>query len=216
MSGTGPGSQAAELHRDVFTVLAHDLGGIASSLALRADALAVVLPSADHAALCALAEEVRNINRVLRLIRGPQGSEALAPARNMPVAQWWRFVSRLTNAILPRGAVVHATLEAAPLSPLQASTLSHLWLAACKELSRRGVQPPCRISLTVTPRDEPGEGVTLLAELPADSWPAQSASRSASRWFRYSARLARLNGAELQWWAVERDAARWLCSMGVL
>jgi hypothetical protein len=214
VSGFVPGSQAAELHRDVFTVLAHDLGGIASSLALRADALAAVLPGADHAALSALAEEVRDINRVLRLIRGPQGTDALAPGRNMPVAQWWRFVARLTNAILPRGAVVHATLEAAPLSPLQASTLSHLWLAACKDLTWRGLQPPCDISLTVTPRDEPGEGATLVAELPAGRWPAPRASRSASRWFRYSARLARLNGAELQWWTVEGDAARWLCSIG--
>ena len=208
------GAQAAELHRDVFAVLAHDLGGLASSLSLRADALAALLPGTDHAALCALAEEVRDTNRMLRLVSGPRGTDALAPAPNIPVKNWWRLVSRLTTATLPRGVVPRVQLEAEPFSPLEASSLAHMWLAACKDLTERGLQPPCTISLTISPRDETGEGATLIADLPADRWPAQNTSRARSRWLRYGSQMARLNGAELHWWTVEHDVARWMCSTG--
>src|SRR5512143_2273684 len=108
--------EAAELHRELFTVLAHELGGIATALSLRTDAVAAVIPPADHAALRTLSEQIRDVNRLLRVMRGVVGESTLAPSRRMTVDDWWRFTSRLTNSILPRGVRVDTSFRSAQLN----------------------------------------------------------------------------------------------------
>jgi hypothetical protein len=66
-------AENAELNRDVISTLAHELGGIASALDLRAAAMARSIPDQDLVALREIAEEVRMATRAARFARGPDG-----------------------------------------------------------------------------------------------------------------------------------------------
>lgn len=191
--------------------MAHDLGTVTAALALRADALRLVIPPEDVTAFQSLAADLRDHARLARLIRGPQGADTLSPLQRLPINDWWRVVSHVTVAALPRGVVVHATLNAAVLTALRAHLYSLLWLSACKALAEEGVQAPCTIELVsgrVGGLDAPG----LTATCPLASFPVRTRRRGRGRWQQYAERIAEQAEMPLTWWAVDGEFRVWSCA----
>ena len=196
--------EAAELNRDVLSSLAHELGGIASALDLRAAAMARTLPDHDMTALRDIAEEVRLATRAARFARGGDGFGMLNPMRRQPLEEWWRLTGRFTGAVLPRGVQVEPNFAEAQLTAAQASALTWLWLAGCKEIAERGITTPATILLK---GGTASGGVTLLAEL--DRTRVDGTNGLRSRWSNYAARIAKDVSVAPPAWNFDDDAVRW-------
>src|SRR5262245_61480623 len=100
-----------ELARHALASVAHELGGIAGALDLRAGVISGAISAQDTAALRGLVEELRFATRALRLMRGPDGSGTLDPARRQSLTEWWRLTSRFVSSVLPRGIAVDARVD---------------------------------------------------------------------------------------------------------
>jgi hypothetical protein len=202
-------AEGTELNEAVLSVLAHELGGIASALDLRAHALASTIPLRDSEALKTLAEELRLATRALRLVRSQDASGMLSPMREQTLAEWWRLASRLTRAVLPRGTVVDAAFTEARLPAGQSGHLTGIWLSACKDLAEKGVKTPASIALQGGPSDT-GRGVTLIAETNAA---VVATNGDASRWARHAAEIASELSAMAPFWKREGAVVRWTCTI---
>jgi hypothetical protein len=205
--------EAAELHQDVLSSLAHELGGIASALDLRAAAMSRTIPEQDTTALRDIAEEVRMATRAARFARGSDGFGMLNPMRRQSLDEWWRLTSRFTAAVLPRGVQVEPRFGEAQLTALQASSLTWLWLAACKEIGEKGLTTPASIVLQGSgtagngPVDAGRAAAALVAEIDRDRIPSLNGTKS--RWSPYVARVAKELGVEAPCWEAESDKVRW-------
>ena len=199
--------EKAELNRDVISTLAHELGGIASALDLRAAAMARTIPEQDLGALREIAEEVRMATRAARFARGLDGSGMLNPTRRQSLDEWWRLSGRFTASVLPRGVAVEPRFGDLALTAEQASILTWIWLAGCKELSERGLTTPTTVSLTAE-RSATDDAVSwLVAETRKDSFgPGEG---SPGRWSRYAAKLAKVLGVDPPDWHDEAGTLRW-------
>lgn len=197
--------EAVELNRDVLSSLAHELGGIASALDLRAAAMSRTLPDQDMTALRDIAEEVRLATRAARFARGADGFGMLNPMRRQSLEEWWRLTGRFTGAVLPRGVQVEPLFTEAQITATQASALTWLWLAGCKEISERGITAPATIFL----KGGTGAGstVTLVAEL--DRQRVEETNGITSRWSNYAARIAREVSVTPPAWTFDDDMVRW-------
>ena len=194
-------AEAAELLSDALGVAVHDLGGAVAALELRADALAAE-PGGDGAGLRAIAREVRETTRLLRLLRGPRGGEALAPARGLGTVGWWRHVERLTRAALPRGTVVTATCADGNLTPSEAMRLAYAWMAACRDVAARDSAVPLTIAVEVHPVGPDGTGASITAR--CTPWPGGEITRGTG-WRRFASRLP---GVAVEWWSPDGPGAR--------
>ena len=207
--------EAAELNRDVLSSLAHELGGIASALDLRAAAMARTLPDQDMTALRDIAEEVRLATRAARFARGADGFGMLNPMRRQSLEEWWRLTGRFTGAVLPRGVQVEPLFTEAQMTATQASALTWIWLAGCKAIAERGITTPATILLkggaelnsTARSAAAGGNTVTLLAELPRDR--VENTNGVKSRWSSYVARIAKELGVAPPAWTFDDDLVRW-------
>ena len=197
--------EAAELNKDVLSSLAHELGGIASALDLRAAAMSRTLPDQDMTALRDIAEEVRLATRAARFARGSDGLGMLNPMRRQSLEEWWRLAGRFTGAVLPRGVQVEPQFTEAQVTATQASALTWLWLAGCKEISERGITTPATVLLKGGSGN--GSNVTLLAEL--DRHRVENTNGIKSRWSSYSARIAKEVGVTPPVWTFDDDTVRW-------
>lgn len=200
--------EAAELNRDVLSSLAHELGGIASALDLRAAAMSHTIPDQETAPLRDIAEEVRLATRAARFARGSDGFGMLNPMRRQSLDDWWKITHRFTAAVLPRGVHVEPHFSPAQLTAAQASAMTWIWLAACKDIVERGLATPAQIVL----RGDAGiggaaGGVTLLAEVDAQNVPSPNGTKS--RWVRYAARLAKDAGLKAPSWELGNDTVQW-------
>ena len=200
-------AEGAELHRDVISTLAHELGGIASALDLRAAAMSRSIPEQDLIALRDIAEEVRMATRAARFARGSDGSGMLNPARRQSFDEWWRLTGRFTASVLPRGVSVEPRFEHVQLTSEQASSLTWIWLAACKQLSERGFNTPATVRLT----GGPGSNGRNVAMLSADTEAERVGDpvRATSRWSRYAAKMAKEVGVDAPEWEADGGALRW-------
>jgi len=213
-SGAVLTAENAELNRDVFTALAHDLGGIAGALDLRASALERIIPEADALALHTLSDQVRLVNRGVRLVRGPSdGGDRLMPSRMQSLEDWWALASGFTNVVLPRGVSVDAHWDPAQLSASRAAPLTWVWLAACKELTELGITTPCTVSLRGIVS---GGDVVLVAEVPGDRLTLPNGSKRPSRWRRYAAGVSETQGITLQGWNRSGDLTQWRCALAAV
>jgi hypothetical protein len=204
------GSEVAELTRDILSALAHELGGIASALDLRAHVLSNAIPPQDLAALRDLAEELRVATRAIRLVRGPDGSGTLNPSRRQTLAEWWRMAARFVAVALPRGTALETRFAEGELTASQASDLLLLLLAACKELAERGIITPCTISIVSGPLDKGSAGVTLVVEVPSDR---VSPADPESRWAKYAEQAARKRKVTPPTWETDASLVRWRCTV---
>jgi hypothetical protein len=143
-----------QLLREVLSTAAHDLGGLSSALALRVDVLAGSLPAADDAALRAVAGEVRSLGRQLRVLRGPQGGDTLAPAGGRSLAEWYALVERFGRPLLGRGASMRGSVGDGAFSGAHASERAYALLlsvlACCRALRERRGARPVSVALRVS------------------------------------------------------------------
>jgi hypothetical protein len=200
-------AESAELNRDVISTLAHELGGIASALDLRAAAMARSIPEQDLAALREIAEEVRMATRAARFARGPDGNGMLNPTRRQSLDDWWRLTGRFTASVLPRGVAVEPRFAEAHLTTEQASALTWIWLAACKQVGERGFTTPATVRLTGGPGDSGATVASLAAETDADR--VGGPVRATFRWSRYAAKVAKVLGIDPPEWEQEGGILRW-------
>ena len=199
-------AENAELNRDVISTLAHELGGIASALDLRAAAMARAIPEQDLGALREIAEEVRMATRAARFARGPDGSGMLNPMRRQSLDEWWKLSGRFTASVLPRGVAVEPRFAELTLTAEQASILTWIWLAGCKELSERGLKTPATLRLTAE-RAADGAEPWLVAETPHASF--GSADELPKRWSRYAAKMSKILGVDPPDWHEDAGMLRW-------
>ena len=205
--------EAAELNRDVLSSLAHELGGIASALDLRAAAMSRTLPDQDMTALRDIAEEVRLATRAARFARGADGFGMLNPMRRQSLEEWWRLTGRFTGAVLPRGVQVEPQFTEAQMTAMQASALTWIWLAGCKEIAERGITTPATILLkggadvSAAAGSSAANSVTLVAELNRDR--VENTNGVKSRWASYVARVARDLGVTPPVWTFDDDLVCW-------
>ena len=203
----------SELTRDVLAAVAHELGGIGGALDLRAAAMASTIPENDLRALKDIAGEIRTVTRAVRMIRGADGFGTLAPGRRLTLAEWWKLLSRFAPVALPRGVDVESRLPDSDLNSAHASSLSWIWLAACKELADRGIIPPCTITLSGGPAED-GRGVTIVAEVAADC--LESPDFVGSTWSQYAATLAEQHGITPPVWVQDGPTLRWSCELATM
>lgn len=199
-------AESAELNRDVISTLAHELGGIASALDLRAAAMARTIPEQDLAALREIAEEVRIATRAARFARGPDGSGMLNPLRRQSLDEWWRLTGRFTASVLPRGVSVEPRFDDATLTAEQANALTWVWLAGCKEVGERGITTPATVTLSGS-RADGDAGAVLIAETAASR--VGAGEGGLSRWSRYAAQASEMLGVEVPQWRQQGDALQW-------
>lgn len=204
-------AEASELNRDVLSVVAHELGGIASALDLRTAAMSRTIPETDRAALGELVEQLRLATRAVRFARGTDKSETLNPGRLQTLAEWWKFTERFTSVVLPRGVQVDARLLDAHLDAAQASGLTWVWLAACKQVAESGIQTPCTVTLRSGPAGHGSGEVTLVAEVDSERLP--SANGATPRWSRYAEKVARGCGITANSWQHDGSVVRWSCTL---
>lgn len=208
-----PSAECAEIYRDVFSHLAHELGGISSALGLRADALSSVVPAADHLALRGLSDQLRDMNRLLRLLQSQPGTPLMAPKRPNTAADWWALTARTVGAALPRGVLVEADVDDIELPPTSATVLTHLLLLAARDRVSSGLTPPARLRVRVAPDVATPDTVIVTADLQESGELDDHNSLLATRWQRYAARLARRNHAALTWWHSNENQKRWQCAL---
>lgn len=143
-----------QLLRAMLGTAAHDLGGVASALALRVDVLAPSLPSADAAGLRGVVEHVRTLGRQLRRLRGAAGGSNLAPARERSLTEWLSLLERFGGPILGRGMALRMTCDAGSIAPEAEHSLTYGVLALFSALHEL--------------RDEQSATIELRAESEAD------------------------------------------------
>ena len=203
------GAEAMELSRHALASVAHELGGIATALDLRAGVISGTVSAQDAAALRGLVEELRVATRAVRLVRGPDGSGALDPSKRQSLADWWKLTSRFVSNVLPRGVSVDVRVDEGQLDAEQASALTWLLLAACKELAVRGILTPCAVSLDVGSVD--ADGTTVLVEISSDK--VSPGDDKSVRWTRYAARLAAQRDMSPPRWEQDGSRIRWMCTV---
>jgi hypothetical protein len=191
-------AEDAELNDAVLSTVAHELGGIATALDLRAAALARTIPPNDVAALRSLAEELRANTRAVRLLRGADASGKLAPSRQQNLNEWWRLVSKVSRVVLPSHMAINATFEDSPLKTSVANALTWIWLCVCKDLAENEAGAPSTVTLRGFNEDG---NVVLRAEVPGSAMPADS------NWMRHAAEVAT---------SIEATRPRWEHSGGVV
>ena len=206
-------AEYAELNRDVISTLAHELGGIASALDLRAAAMSRSIPEQDLLALREITEKVQIATRAARFARGMDSSGMLNPMRRQSLEDWWRLTRRFTAGVLPRGVEVEPHFTEVHLTAAQASALTWIWLAGCKEIGERGLVTPARLVLHGGAGENGSNSVSVLAELDADR--LGTASNSGERWSRHAARLAKALGVQPPSWERDGGKVRWVCVVPV-
>lgn len=202
------GGEAMELARHALSSVAHELGGIATALDLRAGVISGTVSEQDKAALRGLVEELRSATRAVRLVRGPDGSGMLDPSKRQSLADWWRLTSRFVSSVLPRGVSITASVDDGSLDAEEASALTWLLLAACKELAVRGIRTPSSVAVRLVTND--GEGTTVALEM--DSGTLSSGDDESARWSRYAALLAAQRDMSPPRWEQDGSRFRWTCT----
>ncbi len=194
---------AAALYRDALRSVIHDLGGVTAALGLRIEVLARRTDPGDAAALQGLVQQVRRLHRALRLLRGPDGVDALAPSRLATGADWWELTEPMTTGLVPHGVRVTSSNLNGLLAPAQAHTLALLWLAAIRELGARKLPSTAQLDVDID-----GDPASFRATATTDGL---RAARTTT-WRRLALQVASTGKATIDWWEPDGDA-RWLLTV---
>jgi len=128
------GALEADLLRKVLDTVTHDLGGLSSALALRADVMQRSAPSAAADACGAIARELRSLGGQLREISGPRGPGTLSPVPTGSLARWFALVRRFGQPLLGRGVTLRGEVEDAHVGAAAAHELTYIVLALLNAL----------------------------------------------------------------------------------
>ncbi|MEO6445478.1 MAG: hypothetical protein ABIZ91_17525 [Gemmatimonadaceae bacterium] len=188
-------STDAELLREVLGSLAHDLGGMSSALALRADALGPEARTSDAAALHDIADEMRSLGRHLRFLRGPRGAEAASPVNAGSLHTWWSVMERVGGSCLVRGVALEGEIAELQVTPEQAYALTFVVLALFRDLVRRGLKGPAAVRLIA---QQDGDGAAMLVRAVRPDGTPVPLRRRESGWSSYARRRAQAAGLQLE------------------
>jgi hypothetical protein len=165
-------AQETQLMRDVLGTAAHDIGGLASALALRAETIA----SADGQALAAIANELRQLGRQLRQLRGPGGGELLAPTASGNIPSILALVERFGRGALGRGVslIVQSVDQVVP--PAEGDALTYGLLAVLRALREADLELPAVVHIVAAAHEPDAVRITVRiagADGSARPWPAR-------------------------------------------
>lgn len=138
--------QEAQLIRDVLGTAAHDIGGLASALALRAETMA----SAESQALATIANELRHLGRQLRQLRGPGGGELLAPTASGSIPSILALVERFGRGALGRGMTLIVQSVDQVVPPVAGDALTYGLLAVLRAIREAELQRPAVVHVVAT------------------------------------------------------------------
>lgn len=119
----------SELLRKVLDTIAHDLGGLASALALRADIMPHVAPEVSAAASTAIANELRSLGAQLRELSGPRGGDTLSPTPAGSLTHWFALISRFAQPLLAPGAALRGHVLPVQVGSVAVHELTYITLA---------------------------------------------------------------------------------------
>ena len=211
-------AETDELDRDAAALMAHDLRGVASALSLRAAVLANILSPSDREAFKSLSAELLELDIAMQVSRHPRTRHAAGQEIRISGERWWHAASRLASTALPRKSRQNATIGDAELTLREASILTHVWQAACKDLADAASGSAVQIELRLIPCAGVA-GVELwarVADNASDSGGPISMRDSkvvASRWYRYAKRRAKEDRATLVWWHQTDIGLVWSCKL---
>lgn len=97
--------------RNVIATTAHDIGGLASALLLRADVLEHGSADTTVRAMRSIAGEIRVLGQQLRALRAADGADTLAPSQNGAALHWAAGVTRFGVGLLPRGSAIDCKVD---------------------------------------------------------------------------------------------------------
>lgn len=123
------GALEAALLRKVLDTVAHDLGGLASALALRADVMRHVAPEVSATACTAISNELRMLGAQLRELSGPRGGDTLSPTRAGSLEHWFGLLTRFAQPLLGRGAALRGQVLPVQVGSVAVHELTYIALA---------------------------------------------------------------------------------------
>ncbi len=144
--------------RNVLATTAHDIGGLASALLLRADVLEHGQSDATVRAMRSIAGELRLLGQQLRALREHDRGSALAPTPAESTSQWAARVTRFGVGLLPRGSAINCVVEDVRIPHALAHPLWHIALAVFGAICNNWKET--RVSVHIV--DEPQTAGTVL------------------------------------------------------
>ena len=185
-----PDEGESRLLRDILGTAAHDIGGLSSALALRAETL-----GGDEArAVGAIAAELRIIGRQLRHLRGGNGDERLMPTTSGALLQWWALMERFGRPALGRGFTLTGRVPEYAIAPAQAEALGYGVLALQHAI---GSDEPLRpASVHVEAIEENAHVRVQIRVHGADGVTREFPSRQA-QWYQVAERAFRRGGLDV-------------------
>lgn len=190
----------ALLLRAILGTAAHDLGGVASALALRADVLAASLSADDVAALRGVVDHLRAVGRQLRRLRGSAGGSSFVPAREKTLTEWCALLERFGAPLLGRGIELRASCNEGAISAETEQALTYGMLALFQAL-REGREEREGTRVVVTLRAEAStDALVVTVQINGDT------ARGDDRW-RTHARSV-VTAASLAWEALDEGELR--------
>ncbi len=190
----------ALLLRTILGTAAHDLGGVASALALRTDVLAATLSPGDAAAMRDVVEHLRSLGRQLRRLRGTAGGSAFAPAREKTLTEWCALLDRFGGPVLGRGIELRAECNEGSISPETEQALTYGMLALFQSL-REGRESSDAQQVVVALRADvlegDGESPSLVVTVRTTWGKMSPADTREDRWLAHA--RAVISTAGLSW-----------------
>lgn len=185
----------ALLLRAILGTAAHDLGGVASALALRVDVLATTLPAEDVAALRGVVDHLRAVGRQLRRLRGSSGGSSFVPAREKTLAEWCALLERFGAPLLGRGIELRTSCNDGAISTETEQALTYAVLAEFQSLRERR-EASERSGVKVAVHAE-GNADAFLLTLTTSWSDGEPAPVEDDRWRRHARSL--VTAASLSW-----------------
>lgn len=170
------------IHQRCLGTLAHELGNIASPIALVADVLHGDSPEQQRVAavrtLRLVAATLGNLTSLTRIIRGGLDAQALAPRVMSDLAAWWAVFRPFAESMLPHQLRIEGLPDSAPLSTHMVESLAWCVPAVVAHLHE---QRPAAKRLQFSARTDARSGLLQL-ELVALSGRVTDVPRSGCRW----------------------------------
>lgn len=148
------GALESEILRNVLDTVNHDLGGLSSALALRADVMQRTAPGPTADACSAIARELRFIGSQLRDLSGPRGSGTLSPTPMGSLERWYDLITRFGQPLLARGVSLRGKMDAVHVAPTAAHDLTFITLALLNALREGNQSAYSEIVMLSSPRDD--------------------------------------------------------------
>ncbi len=182
----------AELLRTVLSVTAHDLGGLASALALRADVIERTAASDSSAALRRIADELRTLGYDVRAFRSAEGGDVLSPARSGSLSGWLTRVQRFGRPMLPRGSTLEGSVPEVMLAPAAALELTYVTLAVLQQIASRCAQQGVTVRIDA---HTDNQCVVVVIDARVGDGPLPMPGDATADWWQWA--LARAAGSDI-------------------